>query len=154
MYLILTTLLLSFQVAAAELVPASNFLEDGKKAAQLNQPIAILLVHKGVRSGIMLKEEALLPNLLSGVFDDKVMFREIEVNVDGTVIDFYGEPMQRKEFQTLFNITSLPAMVFVDSEGDQLTSPLFSGAYEFYGFYLKRKLNESMQALGNPIRFE
>lgn len=145
----------SFPLAAATDMPIATDLEkDGKQAKQLNQPIAILLVFKGLRSASDLKEEAIYPNLLSGVFDDKVIFREIQVNQEGKTIDFYGEPLENAEFRELFNITSLPAMVFVDSEGNQLTSPLFAGNYEYYGFYLKRKLNEAMKALDNPTRFE
>lgn len=146
--------LLSHAQAAEPLLPASNFAEDGKLAEQNNQPIAILLLSSAVNSGQVLKDEALVPNLMSGIFDGKVLFREVAVNESGTIVDFYGEALPRSEYQLLFNITSLPAVVFVNAEGEQLTTPLFSGAYEFYGFYLKRKLNEAMQALGNPTRFE
>lgn len=141
-------------VAAEPLTPARNLAEDGKLAASKNQPIAILIYSSAVKSGRDLKDEALVPNLMSGVFDGKVLFKEIAVNEDGTVVDFYGEVLPKKEYQALFNITSLPAVVFVNSEGEQLTPALFSGAYDFYGHYLKRKLNEAMQALGNPTRFE
>ena len=140
--------------AAELLLPANNLAEVGKLAASNNQPIAILIYSSAVKSGQDLKDEALLPNLLSGAFDDKVLFREIAVNEGGNVVDFYGETLPKNEYQALFNITSLPALVFVDAEGEQLTTPLYSGAYDFYGYYLKRKLNESMQALGNSTRFE
>lgn len=145
----------STALAAAEpLVPAENFLVDGQLAQQDNKPIAILLLHEGVRSAQQLKELALLPNLLSGAFDGKVLFREIAVNQPGNLIDFYGEPLPKAEFRSLFNVTSLPAMVFVDAQGNPLTEPLFSGAYDFYGYYLKQKLNQAMAALNNPTRFE
>ena len=154
LFMFLLTLFSAFSFASEPLLPAVNLAEDGKIAAQKNQPIAILLLSSRVKSGRVLKEEALLPNLMSGVFDGKVMFREIAVNEAGTVVDFYGEALPRAEYKALFNISSLPALVFVNAEGEPLTTPLFSGAYEFYGFYLKRKLNEAMQALDNPTRFE
>lgn len=140
--------------AASDMPLASNLYKDAQYAKKHNLPIAILLVHKGVKSGQVLKQEAIYPNLLSGLFDNKVIFREIEVNVPGEIIDFYGEPLPNREYQTLFNITSLPAMIFVDAQGNELTSPLFSGAYEYYGHYLKQKLNQAMIELQNPLRFD
>ena len=113
--------------AATDMPLATDLENDGKHAAKLNQPIATLLVYEGLRSAVDLKEEALYPHLLSGAFDDKVLFREIRVNETGSIVDFYGEQLENKEFQNLFNITSLPAMVFVNSEGEQLTEPLFAG---------------------------
>lgn len=143
-----------FSMAATEMPAATNLFVDGKQAEAKNIPIAILLVHDGVSSGEVLKEEAIYPNLLSGVFDGKVIFREIAVNRPGNIIDFYGEPLPKKAYQNLFNITSLPAMVFVDADGNALATPLFSGAYEYYGYYLKQQLNQAMQTLHNPTRFE
>lgn len=139
--------------AATDMPLASNFYADARSAKTHNLPIAVLLVHKGVKSGLALKEQAIYPLLASGVFDDKVIFRELEVNTPGEIIDFYAQPLPNAEYQTLFNVTSLPAMVFLDAQGEFLTTPLFSGAYDFYGHYLKQKLNEAMIQLNNPTRF-
>lgn len=155
-FLVLTLWLLVLSTglkAATDMPLANNLYKDAQHAQKHNLPIAILLVHKGIKSGQVLKEEAIYPHLLSGVFDNKVIFREIEVNVSGQIIDFYGEPLPNREYQTLFNITSLPAMVFVDAQGNALTSPLFAGAYEYYGHYLKQKLNQAMIKLKNSTRF-
>ena len=140
-------------MAAEEMPLAENLYLDGQEALQKNIPIAILFAYKGLKSTENLKEEALYPNLLSGVFDGKVLFREIEVNVPKTLIDFYNEPLEAKAFQELYNVTSLPALVFVDGHGEQILPPLLSGSYDYYGFYLKRELDKAMQHLGNPTRF-
>jgi len=156
----LATLLLllncmTFSVQAATEMPIAENLEKTAQTAQERQiPIAILIDFRGLKSTQNLKEEAIYPNLLSGQFDQAALFREIQVNTDGTTIDFYGEPLANSEYQTFFNVTSLPIMVFVDAEGNQLTTPLIAGNYEFYGHYLKRKLNEALQALGNPLRLD
>lgn len=150
----LTLCLVNVAAHAAEDMPlATNLYEDGQQALAKNIPIAILIDFRGLKSSDVLKEEAIYPNLLSGVFDNHVIFREIQVNVDGQIIDFYNEPLANAEFQHLFNVTSLPALVFVNGEGEQINPPLFSGAYEYYGFYLKRELDKAMAVLGNPTRF-
>lgn len=155
--ILLMTFLLSWGSvvqSATDMPIAENLEQTAKLATQKNIPIAILLSFKGLNSTKDLKEEALYPNLLSGLYDDVALFREIQVNNEAQTIDFYGEPLPNALFQQLFNVTSLPVVVFVDSQGNQLTSPLIAGSYEFYGYYLKQKINQALQALKNPLRIE
>lgn len=151
--LVLSVFVHAISQAASEMPLAENLYEDGQKALELNIPLAILVSFKGLKSTENLKEEALYPNLLSGIFDGKVLFREIEVNVPSTLIDFYNEPLAVQEFQALYNVTHLPALIFLKGNGEVISAPLLSGSYDFYGFYLKRQLDEAMQALDNPTRF-
>ena len=149
---VLAVLWQSHSLAAIEMSVATNLEHDAKMAETQNIPIALLISFKGLNSTSDLKEEAIYPNLLSGQFDKAAIFREIQVNTDGITIDFYGEPLPNSEYQTLFNVSSLPVMIFLDANGNQLTSPLIAGNYEFYGYYLKQKLNQALEALGNPLR--
>ena len=131
---------------------ATNLEQLGKQAAKANIPIALLFTSKGLKSTANLKDEAILPALYNGQLDGKVLMQEIEVNTAATTIDFYGETVANKEFKQLYNLTSLPVVVFVNSDGDEINQPLLSGAYDFYFFYLKDRINESLQALGNKAR--
>lgn len=129
---------------------ASNLQQLGQQASQKNIPIAILFSAKGVKSTENLKEEAILPALYSGQLNGHVLMTEIHVNVDDTTVDFYGDVTPNAEFKALYNLTSLPVVVFVNSEGDVLTEPLLSGAYDYYYFYLKQSINQALTALNNP----
>jgi len=140
--------------SATQMPIAKNLEKTAQLATQKNIPIAILLSFKGLNSTKDLKEEALYPNLLSGLYDEAALFREIQVNTKAQTIDFYGEPLPNSLFQQLFNVTSLPVVVFVDSQGNLLTSPLIAGSYEFYGYYLKQKINQALKALNNPLQVE
>jgi thioredoxin-related protein len=131
---------------------AANLQQDAEIASQANVPIAILFTAKGVKSGEKLKDNALIPELMSGDLDGLVIFREIQVNTDETTIDFYGDPMPNREFKSLYNLTSLPVVIFVNAEGDEIAEPLLSGAYDYYGYYLRIQLNKALKALGNPKR--
>ncbi len=145
-------LLFSEGSVATELNLATNLQQLGEQAREENIPIAILFTYKGIHSGVQLKEQALLPELRSGELDGFALFREIEVNAERTIIDFYGEPTPSSEFQQMYNLTNLPVMIFVNGDGEPIADPLFSGAYEYYGFYLKGQINEALKALGNPKR--
>ncbi|WP_040725811.1 hypothetical protein [Thiomicrorhabdus sp. Kp2] len=129
---------------------AKNLQELGKQATKQNLPIAILFSAKGLKSTDNLKDEAIVPTLYSGALDGFVLMTEINVNVDETTIDFYGEATANAEFKALYNLTSLPVVIFVNGEGEVITNQLLSGAYDFYPFYLKQSINQALKALGNP----
>ncbi|BCN92911.1 hypothetical protein THMIRHAM_06960 [Thiomicrorhabdus immobilis] len=129
---------------------AKNLQELGKQATEQNLPIAILFSAKGLKSTENLKDEAILPTLYSGQLDGYVLMTEINVNVDETTVDFYGETLANEEFKALYNLSSLPVVIFVDGEGEVITNQLLSGAYDFYPFYLKQSINQSLKALNNP----
>ena len=128
---------------------ATNLQELGKKATQQNLPIAILFSAKGLKSTINLKNEAILPTLYSGALDDFVFMTEINVNVDEGMIDFYGDKTPNEEFKDLYNLTSLPVVIFVNGEGEVIADQLLSGAYDFYPYYLKQSINKALKALKN-----
>ena len=131
-----------------------NLQELGKLALENNLPIAILFAAEGLKSTERLKDDAIIPALMSGQLTDYVLMAEIHVNSEKTLIDFYGEPMQAEEFKALYNLTSLPVMIFVNGNGDQIIPPLLSGAYDFYYHYLKLSINDALKALGNKKRIE
>lgn len=145
----------TYSYADRESLPlAQNLQELGKQANQQNIPIALLFTAKGLKSTENLKNEAILPALYSGQLDGKVLMREIEVNTDASTVDFYGEKLANSEFKELYNLTSLPVVLFLNGDGDQLSDPLMSGAYDFYFFYLKDSINASLKHLGNPALIE
>jgi len=129
---------------------ADNLQTLGQKAIQNNIPIAILFSAKGLKSTERLKEEAILPALYSGSLEGYVLMREIQVNTDSKTIDFYGEAVSNQEFKQLYNLTSLPVVLFFNGDGEEITAPLLSGAYDYYFFYLKNSINEALKALENP----
>ncbi|MDX1352170.1 MAG: hypothetical protein R3254_04105 [Thiomicrorhabdus sp.] len=128
---------------------AKNLQELGKQAKKENLPIAILFSAKGLKSTVNLKDEAIVPTLYSGALDGFVLMTEINVNVDETTIDFYGEQMANAEFKALYNLSSLPVVIFVNGDGEVITEQLLSGAYDFYPFYLKQSINKALTELGN-----
>ncbi len=129
---------------------ATNLQTLGKQALKQNIPIAILFSGKGLKSTEKIKDLALYPALLSGELDGHVLFTEIEVNIDSETVDFYGESMANKEYKALYNLSSLPVVIFINGEGDVITEQLLSGAYDYYYFYLKQSINNALKALNNP----
>lgn len=148
--LILALLFAPISYADSEVLPLAKDLQQlGKQAVQRNLPIAILFSAKGLKSTTKLKDEAILPTLYSGRLDGYVLMTEVHVNVDETTVDFYGDATPNQEFKALYNLTSLPVVIFVNGEGEVIHEQLLSGAYDYYPFYLKQSINQALKALGN-----
>lgn len=140
-----------FSMSDRGVLPIATDLQAlGKKAAEQNIPIAILFAAEGLKSTINIKEEAILPALYSGQLDGYVLMREINVNTADSTIDFYGEAIDNSEFKALYNLTTLPVVVFVNSDGDVIEEQLISGAYDYYFHYLKSSINRALSSLNNP----
>ncbi|WP_319557952.1 hypothetical protein [Thiomicrorhabdus sp.] len=138
----------SFAVQADGAIPqAKNLQTLGQKALQKNIPIAILFASQGLKSTQNLKDLALDPIVMSGELDDKVIFTELHPNDGDSTIDFYGEKTANSEFKQIYNLTSLPVVIFVNGEGDQIAPPLLSGAYDFYYHYFKQHLEQAQKQL-------
>ncbi|WP_319379940.1 hypothetical protein [Thiomicrorhabdus sp.] len=142
--------LASATVQADGVIPqAKNLQELGQKALKNNLPIAILFAAQGLKSTQNLKELALDPIVMSGDLDDQVLFTELHPNDGNTTIDFYGEETPNKEFKQIYNLSSLPVVIFVNGEGDIIAPPLLSGAYDFYYHYFKQHLEQAQKQLNS-----
>jgi uncharacterized protein (UPF0210 family) len=131
----------------APLLLAKNLQSLAHEAQQHNIPIGILFSYQGLKSTQNLKELALLPALSSAQFTGKALFTEIQLNDGGQTIDFYSVLTDNQEFKALYNLTSLPVLIFVNPKGEPIAEPLLSGAYDFYVHYLQQHLEQAQRQL-------
>jgi hypothetical protein len=127
--------------AATELVLAENLQSLAQQAKAQQKPIAVLLGYAGVKSTENLKTLALLPELRSGELDGQAIFAEISMDGQASLIDFNGERITPAEFAQFHNFTSFPVMAFFNHEGEPVAERLISGAYDYYGYYLRQTLS-------------
>ncbi|MPQ76407.1 hypothetical protein [Hydrogenovibrio sp. JE_KL2] len=146
------------QIAQADdwqLKEATDFSALSKQSKKDHLPIAILFNMTLIKSCKDLKDKALLPMIENGVLDGYVHMVQVTVDAeDEKIKDFYGEPVKPKFFQDLYNVTSIPSIVFVDADGNEIGRRMTnSGAYDYVPYYLKQRINEALAAMGNKKRF-
>lgn len=134
----------------------TDFGKIAQQAKKDRQPIAIYF--NRVRCGACekLKEMAILPMIENGHLDGYVHMVEIRVDEkDVTTGDFYGEQVENRYFQELYNVTSFPSIVFVNEEGDEIGTRMEnSGAYDYVPYRLRKMINEALAEMGNKKRME
>lgn len=149
----------SLQVANADdwqLKEATDFSVLSKQSKKDNLPIAIYFNMSKINASKRLKEMAILPMIENGILDGYVHMVQVTVDAaDEKIKDFYGEPVSPKFFQDMYNVTSIPSIVFVDSDGNEISKRMTnSGAYDYVPYYLKQRINQALKELGNKKQFD
>ncbi|MCP3850415.1 MAG: thioredoxin fold domain-containing protein [Gammaproteobacteria bacterium] len=122
--------------------PTVEKIKDLRKTARLAQekslPILIMFGTDGCPYCRLLKEDFLIPMLISGDYQDKVIIREAHISPGESIIDFQGKKISIGEFSQRYKVTLFPTMAFVDNTGQPLikniigvtTPSLFGGTLD------------------------
>lgn len=115
---------LGIQPVFANERPQVEILKDARDTARLaqerNLPILIMFGTDECPYCELLKEEFLIPMLISGDYNDKILIREAHVSEGESIIDFSGKEVSMDDFISRYRVYLFPTMVFVDSKGEQL----------------------------------
>lgn len=154
--LLLTVLMSAAQADDWELKEAKDFSALSAQSKKDHLPIAIYFNMTKINGSKRLKEMAILPMIENGLLDGYVHMVQVTVDQpDERIKDFYGEPVKPKFFQDMYNVTSIPSIVFVDADGNEISKRMTnSGAYDYVPYYLKQRINQALKELGNKKRFK
>ena len=100
-----------------ELVKIKDLRDTAKLAQSRNLPILIMFGTDECPYCRMLKEDFLIPMLISGDYTDKIIIREAHISYGADIIDFSGKKISIGEFSARYGVTLFPTMVFIDSTG-------------------------------------
>lgn len=160
MYLRLSSFLIVLLLALPsqadwQMVKTDNLQAVGERAQETNVPVVIFFSRVRCGACDKLKENALLPLVENGLLEGVIEIVEIEANADETLVDFDGVVVPNSEMAELYNVTTFPNMVFTDGFGDDLEIRMNnSGAYDYFWFYFKERINQALAQLSNPKRVE
>lgn len=152
------SMLATFSASADDwqLKEVTDFSQLAKQAKKDNLPIAIYFHMAKINASKKLKDMAILPMIENGILDGYVHMVQVTVNkTDEKIKDFYGEAVKPQFFQEVYNVTSIPSIVFVDADGNEIGKRMVnSGAYDYVPYYLKQRINLALKQLGNKKRMK
>jgi len=123
-------------------IPKLKKVNDLRETAQLakakNLPILMMFGTNECPYCELLKEDFLIPMIISGNYKDKIIFREIHIAAYADLIDFSGKKITVGELSQRYGVTMFPTTVFIDSNGQPLvkniigitTPSLFGGTLD------------------------
>ncbi|MBE9526263.1 MAG: thioredoxin fold domain-containing protein [Proteobacteria bacterium] len=120
-------------------LPQIHDIRDTLQLAKAQKlPILIMFGSEECPFCYLLREDFLVPMIISGDYVDKVIMREIYVSYGRKIIDFSGKTITTREFANRYKIRLFPTTVFLDSGGKPLvknilgvtTPSLFGGTLD------------------------
>lgn len=149
------SLLLLVASAGWAVEPVSDFAALGQQAKQANTPVILYFYRERCGPCQRFEENALDPLLAHELLEGFALVAGISANGKEPVVDFDGQKVDPAELAALYNVTTFPKLVFVDYQGNPLEIRMEnSGAYDYFPYYFKQRINEALAKLHNPKRIE
>ena len=105
-----------------DLTPLQDARIEAQLAGSKKLPVLLMFSTDGCPYCEMLKEEFLIPMLISGDYQNKVIIREVHVSEYDQIIDFSGQSLSLEDFSSHYGVTLFPTMVLVDARGNKLVN--------------------------------
>jgi thioredoxin-related protein len=123
----LICLLLSYKTAAVTTIKVkqiNNLQVETQLAKEKNLPLLVLFSLSHCPFCKLIKEDFLIPMIISGDYKDKIMIREMNIEENPDIIDFSGITKSSYVFAKEMEISLFPTMVFVDYQGCKLAQSI------------------------------
>jgi len=112
--------LLSTQIisaSAVEIKQIDNLQQEGQLAKEKNLPLLVLFSLSHCPFCKLIKEDFLIPMIISGDYKDKIIIREMNIEDNPEIIDFSGAKISSYSFAQNMDISLYPTMFFLDHQG-------------------------------------
>lgn len=151
-FFIVASLFLSSQLLAADshqpLPIASSLFKDALLAKKGQRPILLMISQDHCPFCDLLKREVLHPMMISGDYDDKVVIRELFIDLSDSVQDFNNQKVDAADFAHSYNVYVTPTLLFLDQQGHELAKRLVGvNTVEMFSYYLDSAIDEAQGKL-------
>lgn len=148
MLFMLGTLLSGPASAGPEVQVADNLAQVTDEAAERGVPLLLVFSSPECSYCTLLEEDFLQPMLISGMYEDKVIIRKLNIDAGSMVVDFQGRNRLARAIADDYDIDMTPTVVLLGPEGRELTQRLIGVTTpDFYGGYLDRAIDAANAAL-------
>lgn len=153
---LLLTIVTSLAVATVSLLareenllkPLTDLRQDGSDASNRKIPLLIAFTAEHCPFCETVKEEFLHPMERGGLYTDKVIMREADLDSYAEIIAFGGKQISVAELGNLYGIEVTPTLIFVDSKGMELAERLVGiRTVDYYGGFLDDAIDQSIDTL-------
>lgn len=132
-----------------EIKKGTDLATDGDDANKKQIPVLMFFSMKHCPFCIEVEEDYLKPMLRNAAYDNKVIIRKIRIDGTDKVRDFSGTEHDAADFSDIYNVSMVPTLVLVDSNGKKI-SPSIIGIANAH--YYSDELDKAIDASTQKIR--
>ena len=101
-----------------------NLQTESQLAKEKNLPILILFSLSHCPYCQLIKEDFLIPMIISGDYTDKVIIREMNIEENPDIIDLSGAKKSAYFFAQEMGVSLFPTMIFINNQACKLTESI------------------------------
>ena len=121
-----------------------DLFADARDARKKQIPILLFFSMKHCAYCIEVEEDYLKPILRNPEYNNKVIIRKVRVDGTGSLKDFSGKEYDAEEFGDNYNISMVPTIILVDTQGNKTVPPIIGiRNSHFYSHDLDKAINTS-----------
>lgn len=125
-----------------------DLLDDAREARKKQIPILLFFSMKHCPFCIEVEEDYLKPLLRNSEYDNKIIIRKIRIDGKGSLKDFSGKEYDLEDFSDNYNVSMVPTLVLVDTQGNKIVPPIIGIRNSYYYSYdLDQAINSSTQII-------
>ena len=149
---LMTALVLAGSAAASEQasVPlAADLAADARLAANTGRPLMLVFTREECGYCALLKRAVIVPMIISGEYEGRVIIRELMIDTGPDLLDFGGQRVSPFAVADRYDSFFAPVVLMVGPDGEELHERLIGiSNEEMYLFYLDRAIEKATAALG------
>ena len=95
-----------------------------------------------------LEQDFLMPMQRNSDYDDKILIRSVSMSDYEYLVDFEGRSVSNAEFASQYGVSVTPTLVFLDSNGVELTEKLVGfWSLDYFGGFIDNSIDEARENL-------
>lgn len=121
---------------------------DGREASKKQIPVLMFFSMKHCPFCIEVEEDYLKPMLRNSEYDSKIIIRKIRIDGTDRVRDFAGKENDAEDFSDRYNVSMVPTIILVDSNGKRMSPSIIGIANShYYSHELDKAIDSSTKKL-------
>ena len=95
-----------------------------------------------------LEQDFLMPMQRNSDYDDKILIRRVSMSDYKYLVDFEGRSVSTAEFASQYGVFVTPTLVFLDSNGVEMTEKLIGfWSRDYFGGFIDNSIDEAREKL-------
>lgn len=136
------------QADPPEVEQARDLRADARNAESRGLPLLLAFSSSYCGYCEQVEESFLVPMLLSGYDDNRILIRKVMLDSGRSLRDFDGKSVEGAQLASRYQVSMVPTLLFVDAQGRELAERLVGlTTVDFYGGYLENSIEAAVERL-------
>lgn len=149
--IIIAAVLVSTAAAAdgVTVPPAADLSADATRSSAACLPVILVVTREDCEFCARLKRAVIVPMILSGEYETRVIIRELNIDTDTPLVDFDGRSVTPLALAGRYDAMFTPTVLLVGPQGQELHERLLGiNNDEMYLYYLDQAIGVAAKRLG------